>query len=218
MEEEKRQKVYFVADLHFHHKNILKHCPNRAEMGGFDVDDVEAHDKWLIDQWNSTIGKKDIVYIVGDFAFGSPYHVKSLLSKLHGKKFLILGNHDASSDKTELVNYCQKITQIHCPVFKKSNYEWLEEDFQVILCHYAMVTWPGKHYGSVMVHGHSHGRLNEYNDSMPDLRVDVGIDSDAFPGLFVEVKELYDYFKKKTNGEKFHKYAQSMKEMNGMPI
>ena len=173
MDEEKRQKVWFTADTHWHHKNILKHCPNRPEMGGFDIDDVDAHDKWLIEQWNSTIGKKDIVYIVGDFAFGSPYHVKRLLDKLHGKKFLILGNHDASSDKTELVNYFEKITQIHCPVFRKSNYEWLDEDFQVILCHYAMVTWPGKHYGSVMVHGHSHGRLNEYNNSMPDLRVDV---------------------------------------------
>lgn len=218
MEEEKRQKVYFTGDSHFHHKNILKHCPDRARIGGFDIDDVEAHDKWLLEKWNNTIGKKDIVYIVGDFAFGSPVHVKKLLSKLNGKKFLILGNHDASSDKTELVNYFQKVTQIHCPVFKKSNYEWLDEDFQVVLCHYPMVTWPSKHYGSVMVHGHCHGRLNKYNESMPDLRVDVGIDSEIFGNNFVEVRELYEYFKKKTKGEKFHTYAQRMKELNGMTV
>ena len=52
--------VWFTADLHFGHKNILKHCPKRGEVGGFDPEDVEAHDKWLIEKWNSTIGKKDV--------------------------------------------------------------------------------------------------------------------------------------------------------------
>ena len=42
-------KVWFTSDSHIQHRNILKHCPKRADIGGFDIDDVEAHDKWLID-------------------------------------------------------------------------------------------------------------------------------------------------------------------------
>ena len=57
-------KVWFTSDSHIQHRNILKHCPKRAAIGCFDMDDVEGHDKWLIDIWNKTIAKNDIVYIL----------------------------------------------------------------------------------------------------------------------------------------------------------
>ena len=206
-------QIWFTADLHFHHKNILKHCPQRGVVGGFDAEDVESHDKWLIEKWNSTIGKKDIVYIIGDFAFGSPEHVKKLLGKLNGQKFLILGNHDKSSD--HLDGYFKQITQMKCVTFKKSNYDFLDEDFMVYMCHYPMITWPSKHYGCVECHGHCHNRLTDYNEESPDLRMDVGIDNGF---KFWNMKEVYDYFKTKTQGEKFLKYAMEKKEEREMII
>ena len=214
--EHKLPQVWFVSDLHFHHKNILKHCPERANAGGFDPEDVEAHDKWLLEKWNKTIGKKDIVYILGDFAFGSPEHVKKLLGKLNGQKFLILGNHDASSDHLE--GYFKQITHLKCVTFKKSNYDFLEEDFQVCMCHYAMVVWPSKHYGCVQICGHSHGRLDKFNEESTDLRVDVGIDGKLANFGFVSLQRLYSYFKEKTKGEKFMKYAMEKKEEKTMII
>lgn len=210
------QQVWFTSDLHFHHKNILLHCPGRAEEGGFENGDVEAHDKWLLEKWNSTIGKKDTVYIIGDFAFGSPEHVRKLLGKLHGNKFLILGNHDKSSDSLD--NYFKQITQMKMVNFKKSTYDFLDEDFQVFMCHYAMVVWPSKHYGCVEACGHSHGRLDDFNEESTDLRVDVGIDGKLANYGFVSLQQLYEYFKKKTNGEKFLKYAMDKKEEKSMTI
>jgi len=130
----------------------LKHCPERGKVGGFESDDVESHDKWLLEKWNETIGKKDIVYVLGDFAFGSSENVKKLLGKLNGQKFLILGNHDKSSEHLE--GYFKQITQMKCVTFKKSNYDFLDEDFMVYMCHYPMITWPSKHYGCVECHGH----------------------------------------------------------------
>jgi calcineurin-like phosphoesterase family protein len=104
----------------------LKHCSKRAEIGGFDVDDVEAHDKWLIDIWNKTIGKRDIVYILGDFSFASPEIIKKqILPKLNGQKYLILGNHDKSSE--HLQGYFKQITQMKEVVFKKKNFPFIEE-------------------------------------------------------------------------------------------
>ena len=46
------------------------------------------------------------------------------------------------------------------------------------LCHYPMVTWNHKPYGSIMLHGHCHGKLDEHNRLSSDLRFDVGIDGE----------------------------------------
>ena len=188
----------------------MKHCPKRAEIGGFDIEDTEAHDKWLIDVWNNTISKKDIVYIIGDFAFGSTEDIKKyLLPKLNGHKYLILGNHDKSSQNIK--GYFTQITQMKEVTFKEKNFPFLEEDFKVFMCHYPMITWDAKHYGVVQVMGHSHGSLDQYNEESTDLRVDVGIDGTLANFKPISLEELYVYFKKKTNGKTFLEYAQEQK-------
>ena len=209
-------KVWFTADTHFSHKNILKHCPKRAEAGNYDIDDVVAHDKWLIDKWNSTIGKKDTVYILVDLAFCSADEVRKLMGRLKGNKFLILGNHDKSSEHLE--GYFKQITQQKLINFKKDNYDFLEEDFLVFCCHYAMVVWPQKHYGCVQCHGHSHGNLDSYNDDSTDLRVDVGLDSKLADFGFVSLEDLYRFFKNKAEGKMFRDYAMEKKEQKEMLI
>ena len=209
-------KVWFTADTHFSHKNILKHCPKRAEAGNYDIDDVVAHDKWLIDKWNSTIGKKDTVYILGDFAFCSADEVRKLMGRLKGNKFRILGNHDKSSEHLE--GYFKQITQQKLINFKKDNYDFLEEDFLVFCCHYAMVVWPQKHYGCVQCHGHSHGNLDSYNDDSTDLRVDVGLDSKLADFGFISLEDLYRFFKNKAEGKMFRDYAIEKKEQREMLI
>lgn len=199
-------RVFLTSDLHFQHKAILRHCPGRAKVGGFDVDDVEAHDKWLVSRWNERIGKKDIVYILGDFSFGSPESVGKLLGKLNGKKFLVLGNHDKSSE--HLTGYFEQITQLKEVTFKKCNYDFLDEDFMVFMSHYPMVTWPSKHYGCVQLHGHCHSRLDDYNEESLDLRMDVGFDCKYD---FYTLEEVYRIFKDKAKGEAFRDYAFAKK-------
>lgn len=210
------QKIWFTSDTHFTHKNIIAHCPERASAGDFDADDIPAHDKWVIEKWNKTVGKNDIVYIIGDFSFASSEYVKKLCGKLNGKKHLVIGNHDKSSEKLE--GYFKDIKLIKCHTFKKSQFSFLDEDFQVCMCHYAMVVWPSKHYGCVQVCGHSHGRLDDYNEESTDLRVDVGWDSKLGNYGLVSLEKLYKYFKEKTKGELFCKYAQSMKESKEMLV
>lgn len=82
-----KQKVFFVSDLHFGHKNIIKFCNRPWET-------VEEMDKALIDNWNSVVRKNDIVFDLGDFAFAPDKRWKEILSQLNGKHYLILGNHD----------------------------------------------------------------------------------------------------------------------------
>ncbi len=88
-------QIYFTADLHFGHSNILKHSPKRPFS---DTVDIVAHDEWLLDLWKSTVDKRDTVYILGDLTFLKSENARHLLEKLPGQKFLIEGNHDGSME------------------------------------------------------------------------------------------------------------------------
>jgi calcineurin-like phosphoesterase family protein len=49
-------KIFFTADQHFGHKNIIKYC-NRP------FSSVEEMNKVMIDRWNEIVGKEDTVYV-----------------------------------------------------------------------------------------------------------------------------------------------------------
>lgn len=80
-------KVFFTSDTHFGHSNIITWC-NRP------FKDVHEMNEALIENWNSTVGPDDVIYHLGDFAFGGSGFWKSIVERLNGKKYLILGNHD----------------------------------------------------------------------------------------------------------------------------
>ena len=78
--------VFVISDLHLGHKNICRWSPKRRGP------DVEAHDAWIIEQWNSVVKKRDVVWVLGDVAFSHEGLAKVPL--LNGMKYLITGNHD----------------------------------------------------------------------------------------------------------------------------
>lgn len=207
--------IYLSSDLHFGHRNILKYCPKRIEKikqyceerGLVLTDDniIEMMDKWLIDLWNSQVTKKDTVYILGDFSFHNAEENKKLLGKLNGNKFLILGNHDGNSDK--LTNYFQQITQIKELKYKDES----GETFCFELCHFAMVTWNRKEHGTMQLHGHSHGNLDGFNESSPDLRVDVGLDGKLADYKFLTPDDILVYFYNKAGTKDFNRYVEALR-------
>ena len=75
-----------------------------------------------------------------------------------------------------------------------------------------MVTWNRKHFGEVQLQGHSHGRLDDFNEDSTDLRVDIGFDSKLGNFNLVSLEKLYKYFKDKTQGMSLEEYAQKQKE------
>ena len=116
-------KIYFTADLHFGHSNILKHSPKRPFS---DTVDIVAHDEWLLDLWKSTVDKRDTVYILGDLTFLKSENARHLLEKLPGQKFLIEGNHDGSIRAYK--NYFKEVYQIKEMRFKPSVAPFLKLD------------------------------------------------------------------------------------------
>jgi calcineurin-like phosphoesterase family protein len=80
-------EAFFTSDHHFGHKNILNY-----EKEARPFSSVEEMNEVMIERWNNVVHRNDIVYHLGDFAFGK--HNIQIAERLNGKKRLILGNHD----------------------------------------------------------------------------------------------------------------------------
>jgi len=146
--------IWFTADSHFDHANIIKYCFRPFE-------DVKHMDEILIGNWNSVVKPMDTVYVLGDFAMGDP---RPYLHRLRGNIYLIPGDHDQWNKWPE----DQVLTKI---------YQRIYHDQRIVLCHYPMLMWPQSHYGSWLLHGHNHaGNLPFY----PGKIMNVGADLNDF--------------------------------------
>jgi len=79
--------VWFTADLHLGHANIIGYCQRPFA-------DVAAMDEALIDRWNQTVQSTDTVWVLGDVALGPIEHTLAKVGRLEGRKRLVTGNHD----------------------------------------------------------------------------------------------------------------------------
>lgn len=79
--------IYFIADTHFNHENIIKYC-NRP------FKNAKEMNEYIVSKWNSAVAQNDIVYHLGDVGFGTTEELKEIVNRLNGTKILIRGNHD----------------------------------------------------------------------------------------------------------------------------
>ena len=85
---EKMSQVYFIADPHFGGDTII-----RYENRPFTT--TKEMEQYLIKCWNEVVSDEDTVYVLGDFSTDQTEEQdRVILEKLHGKKILIMGNHD----------------------------------------------------------------------------------------------------------------------------
>jgi len=91
--------TWIISDLHLGHKSILDFEPCRTTA--MRIDGFENHEEWIIDNWNSVVGKDDTVLCLGDFAFNG---VSDYIEKLNGNIIFILGNHDSSPRGDKWIN------------------------------------------------------------------------------------------------------------------
>lgn len=205
-------KIFFTADLHFGHENILKHMPDRPFAAeGL----IKEHDAWLLSLWKSTADRKDDIYILGDLTSYKDEGARQLLEKLPGRKHLIVGNHD-SSVRT-YASYFASIKTLRTIVIKPTRCPFLGKDLRLVLCHYPLITWNLKPQGSIMLHGHCHGKLDEYNAKSSDLRFDVGIDGNLsrqvgtksidYDHALISIEDIYEAAVQKTGSNDFYTYA-----------
>jgi calcineurin-like phosphoesterase family protein len=177
--------VFFTADTHFGHANIIRYC-NRPWCTEEDLTDdgewvsrsvarlrCDKMDEDLIKQWNAVVSPRDIVYHLGDFCMGTSVNAFNYLRRLNFKVlYYIWGNHDAAIRGLNVRGFAQQEGRNIIPLGK------LEEvnvnNQRITLCHYAMRVWNRSHHGAWHLFGHSHGNLAKDINS---FSMDVGVDA-----------------------------------------
>lgn len=79
--------AFFIADTHFGDSAILRY-ENRP------FQDAAEQERELLRRWNERVSPEDEVFHLGDFSCLPPEEDERLLAALHGKKILVMGNHD----------------------------------------------------------------------------------------------------------------------------
>lgn len=167
--------IWFTADEHFGHKNIITFCKRPFAH----VDEMR---ETLISNFNSVVGISDETWHVGDFAWRhvNVHECYGIIKKLNGRHHFVTGNHDETAQEMQIrlggFDSWDQYTLVKRPGF-----------FPNVFCnHYAQRVWPDSHKGSYHVFGHTHGVLPDWRRSH-----DVGVDANNyFPMSYAQLDAL----------------------------
>ena len=130
--------IYYIADMHFGHRNVLRFDARPFE-------NIEDMDETIIRNWNARVMDDDTVYVLGDAFWKNEAGSLAIFSRLKGHKHLIRGNHDRVHGKLgklwESIEHYSEMT---------------DGNTQVVMCHYPIPFYKGQFYGGVMLYGHVH--------------------------------------------------------------
>jgi calcineurin-like phosphoesterase family protein len=132
-------------------------------------------DEALIRNWNSVVKPTDTIYHLGDFGFyRDEAQFANVINRLNGNKFLVFGNHDKQLKESK------KLQSMFSKCYNgiaEIKVQLDDENFNLVLCHYAMRVWNRSHRGAIHLYGHSHGTLPNDPNS---LSMDVGVDCNYY--------------------------------------
>lgn len=82
--------IFFTSDLHFCHDRDFVYQPR-----GFSS--IYEMNEAIVKNWNEVVRYGDCVYILGDIMLNNNEQGISLLNRLNGNKYIIIGNHDTDT-------------------------------------------------------------------------------------------------------------------------
>ena len=174
----KNKNVFFTADTHFDHENIIKYS-NRPFISAAQMTEQ------MISMWNDRVMPGDIVFILGDVCFGSFSKLQDIIKKLNGTKHLCLGNHDKEITK----NYIEA-TKLFASISRdrEISIRLNGAKYNITLNHYAQLVWNKSHHGALHFWGHSHNGIPPHSQGC-----DVGADSCGYcPTSFEDILKFLE--------------------------
>jgi len=192
-----RKQIFFTADYHLGHKNIITY-DNRPFR------DVHHMHQVLINNYNSTISKDSICYFLGDMGMCSTDIVKSVLDHLNGTKVLILGNHDKGINAMYRAGFAavmygmylqianEQVSLTHCPLRKT-----IREDVSGMKGAKDGEAWHGESRnnkfsitdnGQFHLHGHVHSKSE---NKILNRQFDVGVRANNYTPVNISAIERW---------------------------
>lgn len=171
-----------TSDTHFSHSRII-------ELAGRPFTSVEEMDAELISRWNETVAPDDVVLHLGDLALGPIAESLPLTAQLHGRRFLVPGNHDRVSPATQTNRAIERFA----PLYAEAGWSILPEVItgtrsgcRIVASHFPYsgdTQGDDRHpthrpvdEGLPLLHGHTHDR-----DNGPlEHQFHVGVDAFGF--------------------------------------
>lgn len=183
--EEEGKHIFFTSDSHYGHSNIIWMCKRPYT-------NVEEMNRKLIENWNNVVKPDDLVFHLGDFAFGGQPLWRSIREQLNGNIILIKGNHDDHNLKNG------------CKVLFDGVYDQVKfyiENRCIYLNHYPFLCYGGSYRSEedavFQLFGHVHSGPNSTgldNDRLKMLfpyQYDVGVDNNNYtPVSWEQIKEI----------------------------
>ncbi len=168
--------IFFTADTHLGHHRIIQYCNRPFQSSADAITNVEKMNDTILQRFNEVLKPGDILYHLGDVAW-SNYSWSRFFDNLNCKQVhLVWGNHDKHMRGKELPKSIVHNCDLKSITIDKTN---------VLLCHYAMRTWPKKGKGGIQLYGHSHGMLPGEG-----RQIDVGVDTNRFyPYAWEEIRD-----------------------------
>lgn len=143
---ESKMKIFFISDTHFGDERIIRY-ENRPFEGAAQMGQT------IIERWNSRVSDEDIVFHLGDFSSLSREENREILSRLNGKKILVMGNHDSHFS----------------PLQWQEQGFYLAVDYPIIyreffmLSHQPMYVCANMPYGNIFGHVHANPSYRDYS-------------------------------------------------------
>ena len=184
-----KEGIFFTSDTHFSHNNIIKYCDRPFA-------DTEEMNETIIERWNSKIKPDNIVFHLGDFAFGTVAQWEEIRRRLNGHIHLIIGNHD-------IKNYSDSKTRL-MEIFDSVQFQALVEvgNSKIYLNHYPFLTFAGIYrknptwelFGHVHMKNECKGADSSRMQYCLPTQYDVGVDfNDYAPIDYWSLHERIQY-------------------------
>lgn len=205
--------IWFTSDSHYGHHNICKSVSNWNNKDGCrDFATLEEMNDKIVDVINIHVKEDDTLYHLGDWSFGGIDNVWNFRKRIKCENItLILGNHDDHIRKHKILPNCH-IAGFGKEGFFKDGPPDVNKDFSVfgrslfsyvleyysffigkqefILHHHPVEHWKDAEKGSIHLHGHLHGKIDNCELNSIYKRMDVCLERDWRPYSVDDIMQI----------------------------
>lgn len=182
--------IFFSSDFHFCHTNI---CAGTSKWDDTSAcrqfKTIDEMNQKIIDNINLRVDPDDVLYCLGDFAFGGVKNYFTMREQINCNRIhLILGNHDGKHGQDlDPVYNGQHVSSLfgYYDVYREISLG--KQKF--VLFHYPISSWNSMSR-SIHLHGHTH-RSPQEKFKNGGKSMDVGVDGNNYmPYSLEEIMEI----------------------------